>query len=265
MADKSQIRDLKYILGVNKYSSTLAVLSETGRFPMYFSIILSIVKYLYRLENLNDGLLKQAYDFSKELHGKGIQTWYTSALYILELLNLNIFACRNLGENQLVNIVKRTLTKMFKSFWRQEREHKILDGKLDTYFSFKIDFCREPYLDLQQFHLRKAICKSRISAHNRLIETGRDSRKGSLAREERICRFCMNTIENEFHFLSQCSFYKDERTELFNKIKNANGNFVFLNNIDKARWLLLQANQEILLALGSYIHYCFEKRCKNTN
>ena len=49
----------------------------------------------------------------------------------------------------------------------------------------------------------------------------------------------MNTIENEFHFLSQCSFYKDERAELFNKIKSANGNFVFLNNIEKARWLFL--------------------------
>ena len=73
----------------------------------------------------------------------------------------------------------------------------------------------------------------------------------------------MNTIENEFHFLSQCSFYKDERTELFNKKKNSNGNFVFLNNIDKARLLLLQEHQEILLALGSYIHYCFEKRYKN--
>ena len=84
MADKSQIRYLKYILQVNKYSSNLAVLSETGRFAMYFSISLSIVKYLYlRLENLNDGLLKQAYDLSKELHGKGIQTWYSSALYIL--------------------------------------------------------------------------------------------------------------------------------------------------------------------------------------
>ena len=73
----------------------------------------------------------------------------------------------------------------------------------------------------------------------------------------------MNTIENVFHFLSHCSFYNDERTELFNNIKNANGNFVFLNNIDKATWLLLQKNQELLLALGSYIHYCFEKICKS--
>ena len=141
---------------MNKYSSNLAVLSETGRFPMYFCIILSIVKYLYRLENLNDGLLKQAYELAKELHGKGIQTWYTSALYILDVLNLNIFACRNLGENQLISITKRALMKKYKLFWRQERERNLSDGKLDTYFSFKTYFCREPYLDLHQFHLRKA-------------------------------------------------------------------------------------------------------------
>ena len=78
----------------------------------------------------------------------------------------------------------------------------------------------------------------------------------------------MNTIENEFHFLNQGSFYNGERTELLKKKKkkkkkNADGSFAFLNHIDKTRWLLLQENREILLALGSYIHYCFEKRCKS--
>ena len=264
IADKSQTRYLKYILGVNKYSSNLAVLSETGRFPMYFSIILSIVKYLYRLENFNDGLLNKAHGLAKELHGKGIQTWYTSALYSLDVLNLNFFACRNLGENQLINITKRTLMKKYKLFRRQERERNLSDGKLDTHFSFKTDFCREPYLDLHQFHLRKAICKFRISAHNLLIESGRYSKKGSLARENRVCRFCnMNAIENEFHFIINCSFYNAERSELFYKIKKFNVNYTYLNIIDKARWVLLQENQEILLALGTYIYHCFEKRAKH--
>ena len=54
-ADKSHVSFLKYTLGVNKYSSNLAALSETGRLPMYFSVIISIVKYLHRLENSSDG------------------------------------------------------------------------------------------------------------------------------------------------------------------------------------------------------------------
>ena len=55
----------------------------------------------------------------------------------------------------------RTLTKKLKLFWNQERETKMSDGKLDTYFSFKNDFCREPYLDLPQYQLRKSICKTK--------------------------------------------------------------------------------------------------------
>ena len=36
--------------------------------------------------------------------------------------------------------------------------------------------------------------------------------------------------------------------------------FFLLNDIDKAIWLLLQENLDILLVLGSFIHNCFEIR-----
>ena len=73
----------------------------------------------------------------------------------------------------------------------------------------------------------------------------------------------MNAIENEFHFLFNCSFYNAERRELFYKINKFNANYTYLNIIDKARWVLLQENQEIFLALGTYIDQCFEKRDKH--
>ena len=57
MVDKSQASFLKYILGVNRYSSNLAVMSEIGRLSMHLSVTISIVKYLHRLENASDGLL----------------------------------------------------------------------------------------------------------------------------------------------------------------------------------------------------------------
>ena len=50
----------------------------------------------------------------------------------------------------------------------------------------------------------------------------------------------MDTFENEFHFLTQCSFfYNTERTALFNKAINIISNFALLNNVNKVRWLLL--------------------------
>ena len=72
----------------------------------------------------------------------------------------------------------------------------------------KYDFYREPYLNLENFHLRKAICKLRISAHNLLlIETGRFSKGRILPRGERICIFCnINVTENEFHFFNLLFF-----------------------------------------------------------
>ena len=45
IACKSQIRHLN-LLGVNKNSSNLAVLSETARYPMSFSVIISVVQIL---------------------------------------------------------------------------------------------------------------------------------------------------------------------------------------------------------------------------
>ena len=121
-------------------------------------------------------------------------------------------------------------------------------------------------MDFHQVHLRKAICKLRISAHNLLIESGKYSKKGSLTRENRICRFCnMNAIGNEFHFLINCSFYNAERSEFFCKINKFNVNYTYLNIINKARWVLLQENKEFLLALGTYLYHCIEKRDKVLN
>ena len=68
----------------------------------------------------------------------------------------------------------------------------------------------------------------------------------------------MNTVENEFHFLTQCPFYINERADLFNKIMPLNDKFVLLNDIEKAK--RLQENEVILAALGSYTHCCFEKK-----
>jgi hypothetical protein len=51
---------MKYILGVNRKASNIAVMSELERYPVYFSVILSMLKYFHRLNNLSEGLLYDA-------------------------------------------------------------------------------------------------------------------------------------------------------------------------------------------------------------
>ena len=41
-----------YILGVHSKTSNTAVLSELGRFPIYFNIVKALDKYYYRLKNI---------------------------------------------------------------------------------------------------------------------------------------------------------------------------------------------------------------------
>ena len=104
--EKAHMKFMKYYLGVNTKSSNLAVLSEYGRFPLYFSIIIAMVKYLHRLENQKEGLLYQAYLCSKALHSNKTNSWYSCTSYILsklEINNLNISAKLNKNKNKNYN------------------------------------------------------------------------------------------------------------------------------------------------------------------
>jgi hypothetical protein len=51
--EKLHIKFNKCILGVNKRATNFATFSELGRFPLHFDIIKSMIRYWYRLENLD--------------------------------------------------------------------------------------------------------------------------------------------------------------------------------------------------------------------
>jgi hypothetical protein len=57
-------------------------MSELGRYPIYFSVILAMLKYCHRLERQHEDLLFYAYVCNKELHFSKINTWYSGILYI---------------------------------------------------------------------------------------------------------------------------------------------------------------------------------------
>ena len=62
---------------------------------------------------------------------------------------------------------------------------------------------------------RSTLTKLRLSAHKLIIQKGRHSYK---PRKNRICTVC-NTIsvENEIHFLLECSAYSKERDGVFHE------------------------------------------------
>ena len=62
MCEKLRIKFGKFILGVHRKTTNQAVLSQIGRFPIYFGIIKSMLNYWQRLEYLESfPILQSAY------------------------------------------------------------------------------------------------------------------------------------------------------------------------------------------------------------
>ena len=78
-----------------------------------------------------------------------------------------------------------------------------MEGKLRTYCRIKTSFGSEKYLHIiNNFTLRRAITKLRISSHRLKIETGRYLK---LEVNKKLCNKCdLNKIEDEIHFLLEC-------------------------------------------------------------
>ena len=85
IGEKLHTKFCKFILGVHRKPTNFAVLSELGRFPLYYDIIKSIFHYWNRLEYLEKfPLLQNAYEQSKQIYNQNKSSWYGSLQRILQ-------------------------------------------------------------------------------------------------------------------------------------------------------------------------------------
>ena len=89
-------------------------------------------------------------------------------------------------------------------------------SKFVSYVLFKNSFLFEHYLTcVSNSKYRQAPCKLRCSDHKLAIEVGR---RHGIPRIERICTKCnMNAVEDEYHFVLVCPFYRQLRLEILPK------------------------------------------------
>ena len=117
----------------------------------------------------------------------------------------------------------------------------------------------ENYLKIKDYQNRKAICKLRTSSHHLKIETGRWT---NIARKNRICTHCrQNTVEDEYHFLFDCTMHANERNISFEKIKTKTN----INLFDASKQvenlkLFLNVALCSLNTLGKFIEDSFSHR-----
>src|SRR6185369_13439873 len=95
--------------------------------------------------------------------------------------------------------------------------------KLRTYITLKHELKFEPYLKHDDAQARQVMTRLRGGTNELRIETGRypiTNRDKKLEIHERRCLLCMSgEVEDEKHFVLDCSEYEDLREKMFDVVK----------------------------------------------
>ena len=252
-AEKLHLKYCKYILGVHSKGSNLATIGELGRFPIFNHICESISKFYLHVKGKEpDSLLNQTLQTSIQLQKDGFKSWYSGMEVILNELNPN-------EEN--ICSVNPHLNILYGKNWTKNvnEEAVIKQGQLRIYALFKSNFQKEVYLQtVKDGQKRKCLTQFRGSAHHLEIEPGRYKKKTV---SERICKFCnLNTVEDEVHFLCNCSAYHNERQLFFRYIVGSAPSFRTLDDSAKLIWLMTCEDDIVINALADFVYKCFEMR-----
>ena len=224
---------LKYILGVSRSCPNLTVMGETNETPLMIKGYRLMLKYWHRVTSLsNEMLAKKAL-----LENISMNTnWICTIEKLIDLFNLTNYIDTI---NTFNTYAKKNAQQIYTNWWKNNTNAGT--SRLEFYNTIKEDLNFEEYLNIPDFHIRKAIAKIRCSDHVLEIEKGRHRR---IPRAERICKFCdKNSIETEVHFLTECDYYDD--------IKRIQGTHITLLN------LFCKTNTE---KLGKFIISALEKR-----
>ena len=149
-------------------------------------------------------------------------------------------------------LVSAVRYKRFISFWKKSLSGEEGKGKLRTYKLFKQHFGLEPYLEnILDKDLRRCLSSFRISAHRLRIERGRYCREKP---EKRLCDSC-NVVENEVHFLCECSKYDTQRQILFD---NMNSSDIALGTDNESIFIriMTSSDRDINKFIATFIHDC---------
>ena len=78
--EKLNIKFCKYILGVNKKTTNLAVLAELGKFSIYIYIVTFILMYWHRVQNKPSNLMKATYEVCKNMYDDHLVSWFSTVI-----------------------------------------------------------------------------------------------------------------------------------------------------------------------------------------
>ena len=201
----TQLKFLKFILGIGKQTPNMAVFGEAAVIPLAMKAHTAMLKYWSRIRNMDDNtLVKLAYKENVETNSPWCKT--------IQVLNTTF----NLHSNdwspaEFPSAVKKKIKSDFLAHWKARIGDQNIEKKLGLYSKVKQGFSTDKYLEMPSFKNRQIISKFLCSNHRLRVETGRHNK---IPREERLCELCdMSKVEDESHFILECPIYDSIRAE----------------------------------------------------
>ena len=242
-------------LGVSSKSASPALLGECGRHSMYVYCYIRCIKYWLKLLNLPDGhLLRSCYNMLLKHSNAGRINWASDIRNLLYRLGFgNIWEAQNVEDVRC--FLKEFSLRVYDCNIQSWKGNMTSLLKLRTLNLFKQDLIVEPYLLLRiPQRIRSCLAKFRIGTHSLEIEQGRHRKIPS---EKRLCKLCLNLqehfLEDEYHVLIQCPFYKTLRDIYLDFVQTPPNLFTFVQ--------IMSTKSEIeLCRLGSFVAAMFKLR-----
>ena len=208
--ERLHLKFCKRILNVRSNSSSTAVYGDLGRYPLYVTRYVRIIKYWCKLVKSDNNLLRKSYEVALADYNRGKINWVFNCKKLLDEYGLSYVFNNSDGIDVKLfpKLFKRRVTDCFKQDWNASIGRSPI---LEEYRHFKSGINYESYLDILPYDLRFYFTRIRISAHSLRIQTGRFG-NNYVPRNERFCN-CCNTrdIEDVYHFILICPLYDELR------------------------------------------------------
>ena len=240
----------KQLLGVQKQTTNIGVLLELGQVPLNILAQKNAIKNWSRIVNnikCNE-LLKTSHENAIMVN----LTWPKRIeSRIAEIGMWELF----LRKDKAVHV--RALVRM-RDIFHQEAFAEIQNdnSKLKTYSHLKSSIGYEEYLSkIGNIQERTSFSKIRMSNHPLLIEKGRHEK---IERNQRFCPFCPKLVEDETHFVLECTCFSKLRVGLIDKISQENPSFQYLSKTEK--FVVLMTDISIVTSTAQFIHRALDVR-----
>lgn len=245
----------RWVLHVRKSTNLSGLYGELGRFPLVIHRKISMIRYWIRLLNSDDSfipkkiyiMLKNDVDINRTYNGAN---WAFQVKSILDNLGLSNIWIDQFNINIPFTLIKQRLYDTYKQSWYSSINNS---NRLEMYARYKHEFELENYLDFPTEKKYKiALTQFRLSSHDLAIERGRYE---NLSRNERACKYCNSgLIENEYHFLLVCPYYRELRQKY---LKPYFCHWPTLNKFDD---LMSKTNKNIICNVAKFIYHAFNLR-----